>query len=214
MEYVEEVLDRQTGTLKTVSQGEWNTITEIGEFHGVGPRKARSILRQMGVLQIETRGRVSRHRLCRWMVDQAWGRRIEKKGTVPFDVIGPEGQRWIAEKWAESLEKLEETSLSAHVRKASVALERFKAHRSGPFGTQMAVSWLADHFPDLSQSEVAALLDVSQQLVSRFQTVRYQQHRKWYALRVQPLAEGLRRSMSYELDMWGIPDGYRSGPSC
>lgn len=183
MEYVQEVFDRKTGTLKTISQGEWNTITEIGELYGVGPRKVRSVLRHIGVLDIETRGRTSRHRLCRWMVDREWGRRIEKKGTVPFDVIGPAGQRWIAERWDAAVAELAEQTLSGKVREASIALDNFKAHRRGHFGTQMEVCWLADHFPDLSQSEVASILDVSQQLVSFSMRARERQLREAIAFR-------------------------------
>ncbi|CAO4182674.1 hypothetical protein [Methylorubrum populi] len=53
MLYSEEVLDRRTGELVKVNQGEWITVTELAGLYGVGPRKARSVLRKMEFLGIE-----------------------------------------------------------------------------------------------------------------------------------------------------------------
>ncbi|MGN6489080.1 MAG: hypothetical protein ACTHLT_14860 [Devosia sp.] len=97
MEYFDEIFDRRTGELIKVSVGEWTTVTELGELHGVGRMRVRTILREMGVLQIEGAARHQRHRLAPWVVQRGWGKRIEKKGTVPFDVVGPELRAWVAE---------------------------------------------------------------------------------------------------------------------
>lgn len=178
MEYFEEVLDRKTGELVRISKGEWITITELATSFGVGPRKARAILREMGVLQIEDRGGHCRQRLTRWVVQRGWGKHLQPKGRYPFDVIGPEAQQWIAERWVETVDKLRALTLEGESGRAASALRQFKAGRLHPMRTQQEICWLIDHFPALSQSEIASIVEVSQQLVSKFVRIRQAQRDK------------------------------------
>ncbi|TGT59469.1 hypothetical protein EN813_028105 [Mesorhizobium sp. M00.F.Ca.ET.170.01.1.1] len=179
MEYFDEVLDRKTGELVRVSKGEWITITEMAMSFGVGPRKARAILREMGVLQIEDRGGHCRQRLARWVVQRGWGKHLQPKGRYPFDVIGPEAQQWIAERWAETVDKLHAQTLQGGCGRAASALQQFKTRRLHPMRPQQEICWLIDHFPSLSQSEISSIVEVSQQLVSKFASIRQAQRDRW-----------------------------------
>jgi hypothetical protein len=144
--YTEEVFNRSTGELETISLGHWVTVTELGELHGVGRLQVRSILRQLDFLGVEGGGRYQRHRITRWAVDRGYGKRIECSARVmrPFDVISPAGRAWIDERWS---------------------------------ATEEAVCWLIDHFDKLSQEQIGEILDVSRQLVSRYQNTRSKQIR-------------------------------------
>ncbi|WP_454288237.1 hypothetical protein [Rhizobium arsenicireducens] len=185
MEYIEEVIDRKTGELVTISKGDWVTITELGELHGIGPRKLRAVLRQLGFLQLEYGGNIQRHRLAPWITQRGWGKRLKRsvKGRhQPFDVVGPDARAWIEQRLPTALAQLE-LEVSDQASLARSALDDFKAERNSyrarlgscEMSVQEMVSWLADHWPDLSQSEVALVLDVSQQLVSRFLGLRTKQ---------------------------------------
>jgi hypothetical protein len=187
MEYFEEVLDRKSGELTKVSQGHWIKVSELGQLFGVGRREVRSVLRQMGVLAVEGAASHQRHRLAAWVVHREWGRRIEKKGMVPFDVLGPELRQWMAERWQSTVEAIAaDTSSRSLVARA--ALDRFKVvtGRSN-LSAQEEVSWLADFFPELTQVETGMVLNVSQQLVGRFRAIRTKQRSDAIALRAMDL---------------------------
>ncbi|RYG86409.1 MAG: hypothetical protein EON59_10075, partial [Alphaproteobacteria bacterium] len=162
MEYFEEVLDRRSGELVPVSKGDWITVSELGELHGVGRREVRTILRKMGVLHVEASASHGRHRLAKWIVEEGWGRRIERKGEYPFDVVGPKLREWIDTRWDATFQALmQEASNSSLVARA--ALAAFTSSRlTGELSVQQAVSWLADHFEDLTQVEMSMVLDVTQ----------------------------------------------------
>ncbi len=197
MNYVEEVLDRATGEMVTVSKGDWITITELGARHGVGQREVRTVLRQLGVLVVEGTGSHQRHRLAAWVVRQRGGKRIEKRGAYPFDVVSPEMQEWIGERWSSALEAIADEATAPSLT-ARDALATFNAgRRKGPLTVQEAVSWLADHFSGLTQAEVAMVLSVTQQLVSRHLNVRSKQRREAIALRATDLEQ--RRALRSDL---------------
>lgn len=128
MEYFEEVLDRKTGELVTGSKGDWITVTELGLLNGVGRREVRTILRHMEVLVTEGAARHQRHRLTSWVVERGWGKRIERKGQVPFDVLGPDVREWIAERWEQTKDDIASEATSQSLT-ARAALEAFKASR-------------------------------------------------------------------------------------
>jgi hypothetical protein len=187
MEYIEEVFDRKTGELQKVSKGDWITITELGQLHRVGSRQVRTILRKMGVLVVEGAASHQRHRLAAWVVQREWGRRIERRGTVPFDVVGPELQDWVACRWEKMVADIDRET-SAPAMQARRDLEAFKKTRlSGDLEIQPAVSWLAAHCPHLTQTEMAAVLDVTQQLVAKYLNYRSAQLREARALREMDL---------------------------
>lgn len=174
MLYTEEVLDRRTGALNTISIGDWITMTELGELHGVGSREVRSILRQMDIISIEGRGKSTRHRLQPWFVKRGYGKRISpKKCRTPFDVIGPEGRIWVEGRWAEAVAALEAERSSPKIMEAQVALAAFQAREGRtPLSVKQSIYWLCDHFPDLMHTEMASIISVSQQLVSREVKIR------------------------------------------
>lgn len=169
MEYFSDVLDRSTGELVSVSIGDYVTITELGDLYRFGKREVRSVLRHLGVLQVE--GAHGRHRLSAWVVDRGWGKRIEKRGKPPFDVVGPELRSWVAERWDAAVEELDRAA-TGPASEAAAALLRFQTERSMTLTIPQSVSWLADYWPDLSQEDVAVILNVTRQLVSKYQRIR------------------------------------------
>lgn len=171
MEYFQSVLNRGTGELVEVSQGHWITITEMGEAMGVGPRHARSVLREMGFLMIEGSGRNSRHRLAPWVTAEGLGKRLSPKAGFPFDVIGPAAQAWIMARWSKTEEEV--ARLSSQGQQARDHLRAFLDRRADLAASpQGQVMWLCDFYPGLSQSEKGKIVGVSQQLVSRYETKR------------------------------------------
>lgn len=188
MQYSKDVLDRKTGTLVSVDLGDWITLTELGTLFGAGPKTTRAVLREMDFVQVETRGRHSRHRLCRWVVDRGWGRRLDARGRVPFDVVGPEAQSWVIERWSACTDAIARRAASGAVLEAINSLAAFKATRwRDNMSTQGDFLWLRDHFPGLSQPQLANILEVTQQLVSRFSNARDRQRAKWSAFKLQEL---------------------------
>lgn len=173
MEYFTEELDRSIGELRRVSQGHWITVTELGETYGYGKKEVRFVLAKMELLQTEGAAH-SRYRLAPWAVEQGLGKRIERKGAIPFDTISPEGQAWVAERWGDAIQTLEDAK-SVPVRKAEDAIEHFRSQRNAyraslgqdEMSTKEMVYWVVDHFPNLSQPEVALVVKVTQPLVNR-----------------------------------------------
>lgn len=181
MLYSEEVLDRRTGELTTISKGDWITVTELADLYGVGPRKARSVLRKMEFLGIEGSRDHARHRIQSWAAAQGLGRRIKGKAgaRVPFDVISPEGRTWIEARWSQALQAVEEAASGSRIENARGALAEFQATcRLRPMTVHEGVSWLTHHFPDLTHSEVGIVLEVSQQLVSRYVSERVRERQR------------------------------------
>ena len=185
MKYVQEILDRKTGELISVDQGDWITITELACMLDVGRRRATTILRQMGFLQVEGGGRNCRHRIADWVVEKGWGRRLHRKGDkFPFDVIGPNAVSWIRDRWQAASIAVEHGDNTGLVAEARDAVMGFKASRDGREpSVQMLVCRLADFFPSLTQQQMGDVLDVTQQLVSRFLSVRSAQLRTAKELR-------------------------------
>lgn len=174
MQYVDEVLDRKTGNMVIIPKGDWVTITELGERYGVGRKHVRSILRQMNFLFVEAGTSHQRHRLCPWVIEKGWGKRLTPKYSVPFDVVGPDAQQWIDEHWQAAVKAIEDAK-SGPTKDAQAALEAFRSERNAfrrshgndEMTTEEQVSWLSDHFPKLTQTEIASVVGVTQQIVAR-----------------------------------------------
>ncbi|WP_203423080.1 hypothetical protein [Sinorhizobium sp. BG8] len=186
MIYITEILDRKTGELVSVDQGDWITITELGQLFSLGRRQTTTVLRQLDFLQVEGGGRNSRHRIADWVVAKGWGKRLHRKfDKFPFDVISPDAVEWIKERWAGAVAAIERETHSGPVAEAKAALADFKLmHGRREMTVQMMVCWLADFFPDLTQQHMASALDVSQQLVSRFLKIRSEQLKEAKNLKV------------------------------
>lgn len=194
MEYFAEVLDRKTGELVTISQGEWITISELGEAYGLGPKEIRTVLVKMELLQPEGTRDHTRYRLAPWAVEAGLGRRIERKGKIPFDTISPLGQAWVSQRWDGTVAALEDAKTS-DVREATRALQEFQSQRNAyrkSFGAEEMTSkemiyWVADHYPSLSQPEIAQVVHVSQPLVNRILMDRRKRLDELRARRDRPL---------------------------
>lgn len=130
------MFDRKTGELINVSLGDWITITELGQRFDCGPKKTRTVLREMDFLQVEGDGRSSRHRLCHWVVERGWGHRLTRKkdkrksGNIPFDTIGPDARQWVEERWAAAFQAVEHRTKTGPAAKAKAALEGFQISRN------------------------------------------------------------------------------------
>jgi predicted XRE-type DNA-binding protein len=184
MIYQQEILDRKTGELISVDQGDWITIRELGEVFGLGRRQTTTVLRKMGFLQVKGGGSNSRHRIADWVVEKGWGKRLKRKrDKYPFDVIGPQAFEWIKERWAEALSAVERERLTEPVQQAREALDEYLAYRGSDTSVQMMICWLADFFPALTQKQIGTVLDVSQPLVSRFLAIRAKQRSEAAALK-------------------------------
>lgn len=178
MEYSEHTLDRRTGELVEVSAGDWITITELGEMKGVGPRRVRTILREMDFLYVEGGRAHNRHRLTPNVVKRGFGKHIPAKPPrvrYPFDVISPAGRAWIECRWSETIAALEAKQTRPVIIQATEALNAFRAGRLTDLDVQGCVIWLSDHFPDLTHTEMAGILDVTQQVISRYAGVQSRQ---------------------------------------
>ena len=99
-------------------------------------------------------------------------------------MISPLGQKIIAESWDWVVADLEQEKQSKPLlREASEALKRFKEERRGGLTSQMEVCWLRDHFPTLTQYEIATLIEIPQSLVNRY--ARLQESQRKFGKRQQ-----------------------------
>lgn len=214
MIYTEEILDRSTGELITVSKGDWITITELAGLYEIGPRKARSVLRHMNFLGLMGGRDHVRHRIEPWAVEAGFGRRNKPKAGagIPFDVISPEGRDWIEARWSRALADVEAEAQGSHREAARLALIEFQEGRlhQRPLAVHEAVSWFLHHFPDLTHTDMASNLDVSQQLVSRYVAERIAERQRQEARKnaeVPNLGKIKMRGLNFDQD--DEPDVYR-----
>lgn len=171
MLYVQETLDRQTGRLATNTIGEYITVTELGKKYRVGPKRVRTILHHMGLLAAEGR----RYRLPRAFVERGLGRRHDTpRSGYPFDVLSPDCQALIAEAWDDTVADLDNVATAA-MRHANSALDTFRSTRLRELNTQEAVCWLCDNYPRLLHRQIADILGVTAQLISKFTKLRAKQ---------------------------------------
>lgn len=183
MQYTAEILDRKTGEMVSIDQGHWFTMEELSKAFGIGRRQLATVLHQMNFLQIEGTGRNARNRIQDWVIAKGYGKRNRRKSDgMPFDVVSSEGVQWIAERW-EVAKKAVEEKTSGPAKEAREALQEFQKGRSGPMGGQQEIHWVADHFPHLTQDQIAQALSLSRQLVTRFMRMRSDQIAEAKALR-------------------------------
>lgn len=206
MNYTEHVLDRRTGEFTEVSAGDWITVTELGDMKGVTARQVRTILREMEFLYVEGGRAHNRHRLMPWVIQQGLGRHIPAKPPkvrYPFDVIGPQGKTWIEARWINTLAKMEARPSRSVVEQAREALNTFQERRLGRLNVHGCVLWLCDCYPDLTHTEMAGILDVTQQLVSRYVDIRSRQRASAERSKSQELPDlgKVRISVGYEDDV-------------
>ncbi|MFN3933259.1 MAG: hypothetical protein ACK4KX_01325 [Parvibaculum sp.] len=168
MQYHSEVLDRRTGELVSVCNGNWVTFTELGEAFGLGKRQVRQVLRHLGWVYSPGASGRSAYRLAPSAIERGLGKHIPKpKSGWAFDVVSPYGQELFARELPKALQAIKGAESEA-TRIARDGLEAFKAQRldGDRWTTQMEVSWLRHFHPGLSQSEIGAVLGISKQRVS------------------------------------------------
>lgn len=183
MHYTDEVIDRKTGEIISVSSGDWMTLNELADVFRCGRRRLTAILREINFLQIEYDGHYNRHRIADWVINKGWGKRHYCKGSrFPFDVISPDAILWLIDRWEQAVSDYE-AKANDHVIQAKQALQGFQEGRSNPMTVQMQVCWLADIFPEFTQKDMAEVLEVSQQIVSKYLEKRSKQLSKLYELK-------------------------------
>jgi hypothetical protein len=199
MIYTTTILDRQEGDLKTISLGEYLTISELAQRYGMGPRQFRRVLDRMGLLQqVATSGRRLLHpdAVATGYGKTLWPKASTGKHKHPFDVISPLGQAYIADQWKQTLGEL----LNDGQRPATLAvqaLEEFEARRSKPMSLLFRVTWLLDHFPDLTQQDIADCLNADPSMVSRYAKARRKRRASNRELLVELTADRLSPVMSW-----------------
>jgi len=182
--YFQEILDRKTGDLISVDQGDWMTVSELAELLSFGPRRTTTVLRHLGFLQVEGGGKNNRHRICQWVVERGWGKRCHRKhDRFPFDVISPEAVQWVTERWDHALAEIEQKACGP-VSEARQTLDTFEAARlTGAMGIEMKCYWLADHCPAFTHDQIASCLYVTRQLIDRYMDRRSKQIKNAKALK-------------------------------
>jgi hypothetical protein len=209
MHYTEEMLDRTTGELVTIDKGDWITVTELGGRYGVTRIKVRAVLRQMGFLYVTGGQAHNRHRLTPQAIEAGHGKHIPAKAGKrmnPFDVISPEGQRWIGERWADALAAVDDKTAKPALAEARQALNAFEQREGrSPLGVHGQVLWLCDHNPMLSHTDMATILGVTQQLVSRYVALRRQQTQALLLRVSMPLWDVVKVQLREEQDEGRLP---------
>ena len=177
MKYTNEIIDRKTGEIISVSSGDWLTLAELAEFLSCGRRKMTVILKELNFLQLENDGRYNRHRLAEWVTTKGWGRRLHCKGSqYPFDVVSPDAVLWLVDRWEQAVQDYHDKTYTAEIDAARESLQRFQSDRGrSDMTVQMMVCWLTDTLPELTQEKIAGVLDVTQQVVSKFLKTRSKQ---------------------------------------
>jgi hypothetical protein len=204
MEYFDTRLDRKTGELVEASLGDWIPFTELGQHYGVSARKVRLVLKEMDFVYIPGNHAKAAYRLSDWAIEAGFGRRIERSRRVKyaFYVISPIGQQWVAERWAGALASVDGRSSGPELGLAGKALEDFQASRNRRLTVEEGVSWLLGHYPSLSQENMAAILSVSQPLVSYHVNTRRKQLRETSERRARPLDEAPPRTGPSVAELW------------
>lgn len=185
MEYTDEIIDRKTGEIISVSSGDWLTLKELAEFLSCGRRKMTVILKELNFLQLENDGRYNRHRLADWLTTKGWGKRLHCRGNkYTFDVVSPDAVLWLIERWEQAVQDYHDKTYTTEIVAGRESLRRFQSDRGrSEMTVQMMVCWLTDTLPQLTQEKIAGVLDVSQQVVSKFLKTRSKQLSKWKAMK-------------------------------
>jgi hypothetical protein len=212
LEYTSETHDSITGEVVQAPIGSWITVTEYGETKGVGRKQVRDVLSRLGILQAETedhtpkhasfaeRKHITRRRLTTKAVSSGLGKRVFSIEGRPFDVISPNGQAWIDQRWADAVQTIKTDITSSPVAVAAqVALCEFMARRRLRLDPEGQVRWLADHFPDVAQADISRITGASTRMVCHYVSNRTDQISKAQA-RLRVTLKG-HLKMSCEPDM-------------
>jgi hypothetical protein len=183
MNYMRQVTDLDTGKKTWLDLGDHRPLSEVAKDLGVGPRRFREALAHMGLLSREWDDRSKQHRfrLTPGAVESGFGIRHDNKGfhydpdRTPFDVLSPAGVAYIKDHLSAALAALSE--LPDDVRDALGELGAFAARQNSAMTPEMRVCWLTCRYPNMSPSQVAQGLGISETLVHRYRARRERQIR-------------------------------------
>lgn len=183
MQYMQPVIDLDTGKKAWLDLGDHLPLSDVAKMLGVGPRRFRAVLVHMGILHREwdDHAKEHRNRLTPGAVQSRFGFRHDNKGfrhdpdRSPFDVLSPLGVEYVREHLASAL--IELNKLPKPVQDALARLEDAQAKRQSEMTPEMRVYWFADHYPELDAAHVAKGLGISEALVHRYRGRRVRQIR-------------------------------------
>jgi hypothetical protein len=123
-------------------------------------------------LEYDSVAKHNRHRLRPEAVEQGLGYRVISSQGCPFDVLSPKALELVRQDLPGFLASLIEDRLS---REAAQALEAADQHRTEKLDSEGKTLWLLDHYPDLTQAQVAKVVGVSERLVRKYKAKREKQ---------------------------------------
>lgn len=91
-------------------------------------------------------------------------------------MVSPDAVLWLIEHWEQAVQDYHDKTYTTEIVAARESLRRFQSDRGrNDMTVQMMVCWLADTLPQLTQEKIAGVLDVTQQVVSKFLKTRSKQ---------------------------------------
>jgi hypothetical protein len=174
MKYVHKMIDLDSGQALWVDLEDHRPFSEVARSLGIGERTFRQVLNAMGLLQREWDARAERHRnrLAPWAVNSGLGVRHDNRAfkrdalREPFDVLSPEGVEYVVDHLEETFAKMK--APSPCLLKARAELKEAEKRRTQPMDAEQRVSWLVAHHANLTQENIAEIVEVSDRLVRRY----------------------------------------------
>jgi hypothetical protein len=172
MQYVRKVVDLDTGEA-WVDLGDHRPLSDVATSLGIGPREFRRLLVAMQVVMPEwdDAAKQYRHRLTPGAVASGFGIRHDNKGfhhspdKTPFDVLSPLGVEYIRHNLKKARAIVDRRS--PPVRAAGEALDAFEARRGRPMSPEGKVRWLVQNYPAMTHAQVADIIGITRQAVSK-----------------------------------------------
>ena len=176
MQYERKIVDLDTGEASWIELGDHRPLSDVATMFGVGPREFRRLLTAMTIVSAEWDdiSKQYRHRLTSGAVASNFGIRHDNKNfqhskeRTPFDVLSPLGVEYIRHhlKKAQALLSRRPPPMAA----AADALTTFETRRSQPLNAEGKVRWLLQTYPAMTHAQVAEIVSVTRQAVSKFVT--------------------------------------------
>jgi AraC-like DNA-binding protein len=177
MQYVRKVVDLDTDKTEWIELGDHRPISEVATSFGIGPRQFRRLLVAMTLLAPEwdDMSKQHRHRLTPGAVASSFGIRHDNKGLhhdperTPFDVLSPEGVEYIRHNLARAKAILER--MPPPVAAAARELKAYEEKRLCPLNAEGRTRWLVQNYPTLTHAQIAEVVGITRQGVSKFAAV-------------------------------------------
>lgn len=185
MHFFRKVTDLETGEVYRLSIGEHLTFTEAAQRFQVSRSTLIKALLHLRLCQREYDpiAKSHRHRLHPDAVKKGLGFRIMGKHG-PFDRLSPTALEWIEE---DLKALIAATELDPPTREAFLALGMFERDPLLKMDIEGKVYWLMNNFPNIPVCQMAKRLGVSERIVHRYLTRRWEQLRRSSERRSLPL---------------------------